>query len=339
MKCAVIFGGTGFIGSFFAAHILDENIVDTVYLVDHEALESKTNHYRRTSLNARESVHNISADVRHKIEWVPSENVVLVANFAAVHREPGHNSNEYYETNILGAENVCNWCDLVGCKSLIFTSSISPYGPGLNVKSEKTLPVPATPYGNSKLIAEKIHYSWFSADKTEKKLIIVRPGVVFGPGEGGNVSRLIKSVLGGYFVYVGNRKTRKAGVYVKELCSALTWAMDIGNEPDKSYIIFNMTMNPGPSIENYVESICRVAKISQRKLSIPFLFIYSASIALSFVLGILRISHPFSPTRVKKLVSSNDIRPDFLIENGYNYKFNLDSALNDWKETSPEEWI
>ena len=45
-----------------------------------------------------------------------------------------------------------------------------------------------------------------------RKLLIVRPGVVFGPGEGGNVSRLIKAVIKRYFIYIGNRKTRKAGV-------------------------------------------------------------------------------------------------------------------------------
>ncbi|TRZ67277.1 MAG: hypothetical protein D4R98_04450 [Comamonadaceae bacterium] len=45
---------------------------------------------------------------------------VLVANFAAVHREPGHEDWEYYETNLYGAENVCAWAESVGCKHLFY---------------------------------------------------------------------------------------------------------------------------------------------------------------------------------------------------------------------------
>ena len=84
-----------------------------------------------------------------------------------------------------------------------------------------------------------------------RKLLIVRPGVVFGPGEGGNVSRLIKAVIKRYFIYIGNRKTRKAGVYVKELCHAMSWVLRARKWMMIDYFI-NMSMNPGPSIEEYI---------------------------------------------------------------------------------------
>ena len=58
----------------------------------------------------------VVGDVKKTIEWFPTESVDLVANFAAVHREPGHEDHEYYECNLLGAENVCNWVERVGCK-------------------------------------------------------------------------------------------------------------------------------------------------------------------------------------------------------------------------------
>lgn len=57
--------------------------------------------------------------------------------------------------------------------------------------------------------------------------MIARPGAVFGPDERGNVSRLIKAVFGRYFFYMGNRDTRKAGTYVKELCNAMLWVLEI----------------------------------------------------------------------------------------------------------------
>ncbi len=75
-------------------------------------------------------------------------------------------------------------------KILFFTGSISLYGVSESVKDELTLPVPVTAYGASKLTAEKIHQIWRAKDANDRRLVIVRPGVVFGPGEGGNISRL-----------------------------------------------------------------------------------------------------------------------------------------------------
>ena len=86
-----------------------------------------------------------------------------------------------------------------------------PYGTSEVTKDESSLPVPACAYGGSKLAAEKIHLCWQNGDSADRHLVIVRPGVVFGPGEGGNVSRLVKAVLHRYFFYMGNKDTRKAG--------------------------------------------------------------------------------------------------------------------------------
>jgi GlcNAc-P-P-Und epimerase len=91
---------------------------------------------------------------------------------------------------------------VVECPWIIFTSSIAPYGPTEEGKDENPLPVPIAPYGVSKLAAEKIRLGWQRVGQ-ERRLAIVRPGVVFGPGEGGNVSLMIKAGLGRYFPYLG----------------------------------------------------------------------------------------------------------------------------------------
>lgn len=75
---------------------------------------------------------------------------------------------------------------------MIFTSSIAPYGAAEALKKETTLPTPNTPYGISKLVAEKIHETW--KEKNQGQLIIVRPGIVYGKGEHGNMTRLYAGV-------------------------------------------------------------------------------------------------------------------------------------------------
>lgn len=338
MSCAVIFGGSGFIGVFFAKHLLASGGYDKVYLFDKEQVADKPFPYRARLVRECAGISEVKGDVRQAIGWTPEEKVSLVANFAAVHREPGHESFEYYETNLLGAENVCAWAERMGCNDMIFTSSISPYGPCEQSKDEHSLPIPATPYGGSKLVAEKIHQAWLAADQARRHLVIVRPGVVFGPGEGGNVSRLVRAVIRRYFFYMGNRETRKAGTYVKELCRAMSWALQRQKEQGQHFTLFNMSMNPGPSIQEYVDTVCQVAGIRRKVPAIPYPLLLGAAYAIELIARPLGIRHPFSPVRIRKLVHSNNIRPGYLLEQGYPYQYTLDSALADWKSDSPEEW-
>ena len=334
----MIFGGTGFIGICFARYLVDKKQVQKVYLYDHEALSTKASFDRRKMLASYSCINEIHGDVRQPIDWIPPEKITLTANFAAVHREPGHVAGEYFETNLLGAENVCSWAEKVNCKKIIFSSSIAPYGPSEHEKDESFLPVPTTPYGGSKLVAEKIHQTWQAKESESRQLVIVRPGVVFGPGEGGNVSRLIKAVRNRYFFYTGNQKTRKAGVYVKELCNAMCWVLNSEKAKADKVTLFNMTMNPGPSIEEYVDTIAKVMGIKIWVPSIPIKLLLVASYVIDLFARPFGIEHPFSPVRIKKLTRSNNIRPSYLSANGYVYKYTLEEALTDWQKNCPEEW-
>ena len=338
MTCAVIFGGTGFIGTFLAETLLRTQNFTKVYLYDKESLDKKSSTYRKSLIQSLNDVEIITGDVRQTISWQPSEKVALIANLAAVHREPGHKDIEYYETNLLGAENVCAWAELVNCKDIIFTSSISPYGPSEQMKDESSLPVPTTAYGGSKLVAEKIHQAWLARDDNSRNLVIVRPGVVFGPGEGGNVSRLIKAVIKRYFFYMGNRETRKAGTYVKELCIAMLWVLQQQKNRGSHFTLFNMSMNPGPSIQEYVQATCRVAEIQRNTPSVPYPILLTIAYTIDLVARPLGINHPFSPVRIRKLVRSNNVLPNYLVDNGYPYQYSLESAFSDWKASCPEEW-
>lgn len=340
MSIGVIFGGSGFIGCYLAMQILSDGIAKKVILADikpscDERFSSLLQPYIEEG-----TIEFAECDVRNNIGAQLSiyENVSVIANLAAVHREPGHEAFEYYETNILGAENVCEWSSEVGCQDIVFTSSIAPYGLADELKDEASLPVPFTPYGGSKLAAEKIHEGWAKMH-CANNLTIVRPGVVFGAGEGGNVSRLIKAVLGGYFFYVGNKETRKAGVYVKELVQAMLWVHQKAKSDNKGErSLFNMSMMPAPSVEEYVEVICKVANKKRFIPSVPYSLLLATSHVIDSLSKTLRISQPINPVRVRKLIKSNSIDPKYLRDQGYEYKYTLLSAFQDWHKQNPKEW-
>ena len=290
-------------------------------------------------INKSSSTNNIF-DIRKNINLKGlAKDIDLIINLAAVHREPGHKPNEYFDTNILGAENVTDFAEKVGCNRIIFTSSISPYGIEDKLKDENTVPCPNTPYGSSKLAAEKIHISWQNRDIKKRVLTIVRPGVVFGKGEGGNMSRLVKLIHKNFFFYMGNKDTRKAGIYVKELVNQILWVHEkqIKNKLPK-ITLFNATMWPNPSISDYVNNVKLAANIKRFVPNVPYSILMFFGFIFELFFKMIRKANPFSPVRLRKLVRPNLVKPSFLIKHKYRPIYTLRSALEDWKNEDPEFW-
>lgn len=340
MKVAVIFGGTGFIGLHFTRYLLDQAGFSNVILADIKPPEQHIAHRFISQELKSGQVRYVRSDVRQAIDTGLTNGlpVAFIANFAAVHREPGHEHHEYFETNIPGARNVSLYAEAVGCDDILFTSSISPYGPTETPKDENVIPTPETAYGSSKLAAELIHAAWRDRDQSRRRLLVVRPGVVFGPGEGGNVSRLVKMLTKGFFVYAGNQHTRKAGIYVKELCNAMWWMHERQAQREPGIVTANMTMNPGPSMQEYVET---VQKVSGKKAIVPSIPVWALMLAarmIEVITGVLRINTSINTVRIRKLIRSNNIVPGVLRSEGYPYQFTLESALRDWRKSLPEEW-
>jgi nucleoside-diphosphate-sugar epimerase len=338
IETVVIFGGTGFIGTHLAQHWLRENLAKQVFLVD---LVPPRKEPYAADLQAALSDGRVSfvlGDVRDTTwrEKLPNQ-VDLIFNLAAIHREPGHQAREYFETNLYGAENVCTWAPDVHCNRIVFTSSISPYGPSEELKNEDSLPVPETPYGSSKLAAEKIHKTWQAAC-SQRKLLILRPGVVFGPGEGGNVTRLLRSLMKGYFFYMGNKQTRKAGGYVKELGHVAQFGLEYQDRAGEAFTLLNFSMSPTPALKEFVDAIQKTAGIRRHPLSVPRSLLLGASYPIDAIAKMLRIRQPISPVRIRKLYRSTSIDPKRLRDLGYQWKYTLEEAFVDWKRDRPQDF-
>lgn len=312
-NAAIIFGGSGFIGTHLTEYLLENKLARKIFCADLVP--------PRISSGLLEY---IPCDVRCPIN-IDIRNVGTMYNLAAVHVTPGHPDIDYFETNIKGAENICNFATNADIHRIVFTSSISPYGGSEDIKKEIDLPQPKSAYGISKLVAEYIHKCWL-AESEEHKLTIVRPGVVFGKGEGGNFTRLYKSLKSGYFFYPGRKNTKKAAIYVKDLVRGLH---EMG-QSNKNFEFYNMCYPEPHTIREIVKAICNMTGVKEARFVIP-------GIMLKFAAGILRLGgglidskSGIHPNRVNKLMVSTNISGEKLSNSPYATTYLLEKAIEDW---------
>lgn len=325
-----ITGGTGFIGTHLT-HLLKEahpkaNIYNLDIVKPSTPLPAVKGHYH-SPLRKGETLQStyVYCDVRKPINLtgidITPDDVIF--NFAAVHRTPGHPDHEYFETNIRGAENVCAFAEKYGIRKMVFTSSIAPYGAAEELKEETTLPTPNTPYGISKLVAEKIHQIWQAKDSDNRQLTIVRPGVVFGKGENGNFTRLYWGIRKHTFAYPGRKDTIKACIYVKELVRFMLYRLE---HHEHGVELYNCCYEPAYTIEHIVQAMKQVTGLKQAVPYIPNALIMPAAVVAQCLGSPMGIC----PARVRKLQISTNICGKKLAASGYTFKWTFEEALADW---------
>lgn len=319
---AIVIGGSGFVGKHLVEYINKQNTYSTIIVADLMATEYSP-----------EGTIYIPIDVRKYIDPTPflpytQDSKTIFYYLAGLCRIPGYADRDYFETNIRGAENTCKLAEELGCQDIVFTSTVATYGVDEDEKNEDTIPMPSNPYGISKLVAEEIHKTWHAKDPTHRNLPILRPGIIFGKGEGANFSRLYKAIAGKYFFYPGRRDTLKACIYVKdvvEICYHFA-------QNRRGISLFNLTYPTPYCIEEICRSISKVTGHANPWLTVPSWLLLAVSTALYTVTKLFgRQNISLHPDRVRKLMVSTNISGKALVEKArYKLRYSLDKALEDW---------
>ena len=321
----ILLGGSGFIGTHLI-HLLNKEILqpgDKIY--DCDIVMPGEEGVVPGIVERNDNVEYIRLDVRKpfQLDFTPTSDDIIF-NLAAVHRTPGHKDEEYFETNIQGAENVTAFAEQHGIKKIVFTSSIAPYGADEALKEETTLPTPNTPYGISKLVAEKIHEKWAEKDP-KRELTILRPGVVYGKGEHGNFTRLYWGIRKRYFFYTGRKDTIKASIYVKELVQFIKYCTI--DHPKPGTEIYNCTFEPAYRIDQICEAMMKATDMKRHIFLIPSWMLMTAARILG-PLGGKKVG--IHPARVKKLMVSTNISGRKMAGTGYRFQYTLEESIRDW---------
>ena len=326
-KVAIIIGGSGYIGTNLTNRLIEEKIFHKIYIFDIKPICKEINN---------SSVLYSHIDIRNSID-VKIENIDVdhswIFNFAAVHREPGHSFHEYFDTNIPGARNCVQFAKNIGIKNIFFTSSIAPYGRAKTQRTEQSEIYPETAYGISKSLAEQIHKNWLYQNSS-RRLVIVRPSVIFGPNDPGNVYRMIKSLKEGLFVLPNGGNIIKAYGYIHGLLDSILFTM----AKRESFILYNYAENPTLPLKKMVKITKNCLNIKKPTFIINIKIIFLLATFYYFLKKIIGGETDIHPVRVRKLVFSTNIKPKYLIDNKFEFKYDYEKALKHWIKISPEEF-
>ncbi len=198
-----------------------------------------------------EPVDGLEGDVRSQEALIrATDGVDLVFHLAAEHRDDVRPRSLYYDVNVLGTRNLLRAPDAHDVKRIVFTSTVAVYGLNKGEPDETTALEPFNDYGKSKLEAERLLGDWAEQDEA-RRVVIVRPTVVFGEGNRGNVNTLIRQIDRGRFLLVGSGKNRKSLCYVTNFVQFLSWLVeqDVGNA------VFNYADKPDLTMGELVSAI------------------------------------------------------------------------------------
>jgi GlcNAc-P-P-Und epimerase len=311
----VIFGGAGYIGTHLAKYALETGLARKVVVAD----------IQPSTLAGTPGIEYHQCDVRQPIPAsLTAEKPEWIFNFAAVHREPGHEAHEYFDTNIQGAHNVCAYATQTGCKNIYFTSSISVYGPTIGPTTEQSRICPITPYGGSKYPAELIHRAWQDREPG-RRLIVVRPGVVYGPNDPGNIGRMVQAIKKGYFAFPGSTKIKKSYAYIYGLLESIEFTV---RRPE-AVITYNYVETPTEDLGTIAETVRTFVQSKAPILSLPTGLLLPAAHMVQALAG---NRNPVHPVRVKKAGMSTHIVPKTLIDMGFDFKYPFAQSLEHWRK-------
>jgi len=287
MNDLAIIGGSGFIGTRLCEDLLKAG--QPFRVIDKRISETYPD-------------KTIVADVRRMDSLLSAlDGCNAIINLAAEHRDDVRPLSLYDEVNVGGAQNVCRAAENCGISRIIFTSSVAVYGFAPPDTDETGAIKPFNEYGRTKAEAEDVYRRWQQNDPTKRSLTIVRPTVVFGENNRGNVYNLLSQINSGMFVMIGAGRNIKSMSYVGNLAT---------------FLVYMLHMHAGVHLSNYVDKPdldmnqlieLAYATLGKRRLftpRLPYSIGYLVGGAFDAMAWLFRRKFPISRIRIRKFCTT-----------------------------------
>lgn len=214
----------------------------------------------------------------------PLKDTSIIINLAAQHQDNVHPISLYYEVNVDGAKNVCQVAEQLDIKHIIFTSSV----------------------------AEGVYDDWHAKD-SQRTLVAIRPTVVFGEGNRGNVYNLFRQITAGQFLMIGSGNNQKSMAYVENVAAFLYFVTKL----KAGRHIFNYVDKPDFTMDQLTEIICLALQKQKSNLRIPYSLGLLAGYCFDLLAKITGKNFPISSIRVKKFCSRTQFKSNNIADTGF----------------------
>lgn len=285
-------GGSGFIGTRLirrlqAAGKFDVKIIDKVKSVSFPDISELCDIRSLASLSR--SISNNS----------------LIVHLAAEHRDDVRPLSLYDEVNVNGTKNICNVAREKDIRTIVFTSSVAVYGFAPVGTDEKGIISPFNDYGRTKYEAEQVLKEWQAEASDKRALVIIRPTVVFGEQNRGNVYNLLRQIASGYFVMVGHGKNRKSLAYVENVAAFIEYSLHF----KPGVYVYNFIDKPDFTMNALVANVNRIfGRPEKIRFRLPFGIGYFIGKSFDSIAYLTGKRLPISAIRVKKFCSDSVYR-------------------------------
>jgi len=297
MKITII-GGSGFVGTRLTKRLLESS---------HEILIADK------QVSKKYPELRVFADVRQpetlEEALVGSDAVI---NLAAEHRDDVTPRSLYDDVNVRGAENVCNVCTKLGINRIIFTSSVAVYGFAPIGTDESGKISYFNDYGRTKWLAEEKYREWLKKD-LENSLTIIRPTVIFGEQNRGNVYNLLKQIAEGRFLMVGKGTNIKSMAYVENVAAFIEYCL---NNPPGEHL-FNYVDKPDFDMNSLVSEVYRILGRNKKMIHWPYWMGYAGGLGFDVLAKITGKKFAISSIRVKKFCANTMFEANNIKKTGF----------------------
>ena len=320
MKIALI-GASGFVGT---------RLIDL--------LRNESKKYQLTNIDLQPSYFfndiTVIGDVREQAEMDEKlKGADLVVLLAAQHRDDVTPTSLYYDTNVCGMKVTLNAMEKNDIKRLVFFSSVAVYG--LNKPNPKESYEPKEPfnhYGKSKLQAEQVAEKWFESHK-DWNINIIRPTVIFGERNRGNVYNLLKQISSGKFIMVGKGENIKSMAYVGNIVAFVKYMID---HMATGYNVFNYIDKPDMTMNELVPLVSNVLNKHIPSIHFPYWLGMMGGYFYDLIAFVTRKKLTVSSVRVKKFCATTQFDSIKAMSSGFKPPYTLAEGLS---RTLEFEWV
>jgi nucleoside-diphosphate-sugar epimerase len=247
----------------------------------------------------------------------------MVILLAAQHRDDVTPISLYYDTNVGGMEVTLKAMEKNGVKRIVFFSSVAVYGLNKVNPNEDHPKDPFNHYGKSKWQAEQVLQEWYKTH-LDWNIDIIRPTVIFGERNRGNVYNLLKQISSGKFLMVGKGENKKSMAYVGNIVAFVKYMID--NVTD-GYNVFNYIDKPDNNMNQLVSHVSKVLNKHIPATHFPYRLGMCGGYCFDLLAKITGKKLTVSSVRVKKFCATTEFDATKVHSCGFKAPFTLDEGL------------